>query len=182
MHAAETANAAIVLVIAALVLLFFLVSLVFLIAMVVRPWMRAFLSGTPVSVFDILGMRLRRADVNAVLKSLIVARQAGVVISCRQLESACLQGVDLEKLTLAMVHAKKQNMEVTFDELVASDLEGRLAEKLAEPTGSISGVGTARGHASAAGESQGPSVRTCQKCRQPVTDDSKICRNCGAIL
>lgn len=41
MHPAETANAAIALVIAALLLLFSVVSLVFLIAMVVRPWMRA---------------------------------------------------------------------------------------------------------------------------------------------
>lgn len=139
-------------------------------------------SATPVPVFDIVGMRLRRADVNAVLKWLIMMRQAGLVISCRQLESACLQGVDLEKLTLAMIHAKKQNVEVTFEELVASDLEGRLAEKLTAPTGSISRIGTARRHASAAGEAQGPSVRTCQKCRQQVTDDSKICRNCGAIL
>jgi uncharacterized protein YqfA (UPF0365 family)/ribosomal protein L40E len=178
---AQAANASVVLLIAVLVLLFIVVNLLFLIS-IVRPWMQAILSATPVSVFDILGMRLRRSDVNAVLKWLILARQAGVAISCRQMESACLQGVDPERLTLAMIQAKKQGLEVTFEELVASDLEGRLAEKLTRPVGSISGMGTARGHASAAAETQVGSVRICQKCSQRVTDDSKICRNCGAIL
>ena len=122
-------------------------------------------------------MRLRRTDINAVLKWLIMARQAGVTISCRQMESACLQGLDPEKLTLAMIHAKKQNLEVTFEELVASDLEGRLAEKLTGPTGSFSRTATARGRVAAAAAAQGHSVRTCGKCSQQVTDDSKICRN-----
>jgi uncharacterized protein YqfA (UPF0365 family) len=178
---AQAANAAVPLVATVVLLLFFLVMLVFMISLV-RPWMQAFLSGTPVSVFDILGMRLRRADVNALLKWLIMARQAGVALSCRQLESAALQGADLEKLTLAMIHAKKQNMEVTFEELVASDLEGRLAEKLTGPTGSVSGAAAARQGVAAAAAAQGHSVRTCRKCSQQVTDDSKICRNCGAIL
>jgi uncharacterized protein YqfA (UPF0365 family) len=79
------------------------------------PWMRAYMSRTPVSMFDILGMRFRHIDVNAVLKVLIMTRQAGVAVSCRQMESAYLQGVDLEKLTLAMIHAKKQGMELTFE-------------------------------------------------------------------
>jgi uncharacterized protein YqfA (UPF0365 family) len=144
--------------------------------------MQALMSGTPVSVFDILGMPFRRTNVNAVLKALIMARQAGVVLSCRQVESAYLQGVDLEKLTLAIIHAKKQGMEVTFEELVESDLEDRLAEKLGRQVGSVSGMGTARENASAAVEAEGRSVRICQKCSKQVTDDSRICRNCGAIL
>lgn len=147
-----------------------------------KPWLRSYMSGTPITVFDILGMRFRRTDVNAVLRALIMARQAGVAVSCRQMESAYLQGVDLEKLTLAMIRAKKQGKDVTFEELVTADLEDRLAEKLGRTTGSVSGMGTARGNASAAVETEGHSVRTCQKCSKQVTDDSKICRNCGAIL
>ena len=99
------------------------------------------------------------------------------------LHSAYLQGVDLEKLTLAMIHAKKQGMETTFEELVAADLEDRLAEKLGrQQVGSVSGTGTARSNAWTAVEAGGRAVRICQKCSKQVTDDSRICRNCGAIL
>jgi hypothetical protein len=80
-----------------------------------------------------------------------------------------------------MIHAKKQGMEVTFEELVAADLEDRLAEKLGQQVGPVSGMKT-RENASAAEETAGHSVRVCQKCSKQVTDDSKICRNCRAIL
>jgi len=173
-----------VVIILTVVALFFLVSIAILIVFfqVCRSWMQAMVSGTPVTVFDILGMRFRRIDVEVVLKSLIMARQAGVAISCRQMESAYLQGVDLEKLTLAMIHAKKQGMEVTFEELVQADLEDRLAERLGRQVGSVSGMGTPRGNASATEGTEGLSVRICPKCSKQVTDDSRICRNCGAIL
>ena len=115
-----------------MLVLFLLVPLVFFIFMIRigTPWMRAYMSGTPISVFDILGMRLRHTDLDAVLKALITARQGGVFLSCRQVEQAYLQGVDLEKLTLAVIHAKKQGMETTWEELVELELEHRLANKL----------------------------------------------------
>jgi uncharacterized protein YqfA (UPF0365 family) len=59
-----------------------------------------------------------------------MAKQAGVSISCREMESAYLQGVDLEKVTLAMIHAKREGKELPFRELVEAELEDRLAEKL----------------------------------------------------
>jgi hypothetical protein len=164
------------------VFLSFIFFFVVILAWTFRPWIQAQKSGTPITPSEILGMRFRRIDVKAVLKSLIMARQAGVAISCRQMESAYLQGVDLEKLTLAMIRAKKEGMELTFEELVQADLEDRLAEKLGRQVGSISGMGTARGDASAAEATEGHSVRICTKCSKQVTDDSKICRNCGAIL
>jgi len=145
-------------------------------------WLQAVMSQTPVTALEILGMRFRRVDARVVVKALIMATQAGVEVTCRQMESAYLQGVDLEKLTLAMIHAKKQGMESTFDELVAADLENRLAEKLDRQVDSVAGTGTAWGDASAAEGTQRPSVRTCRKCASQVTDDSKICRACGAIL
>ena len=46
------------------------------------------------------------------------------------MEGAYLQGVDLEKITLALIHAKREGIEVTFQDLVQADLEDRLHEKL----------------------------------------------------
>ncbi len=68
------------------------------------PWLKAYSSGTPVTVFSIIGMQLRRIPVKTVLHFLIMAKQAGVNISCHEMESAYLQGVDLEKVTRAMIH------------------------------------------------------------------------------
>jgi len=165
----------------ALVAVSFLVTLA-VFRWVFSPWMRAYLSGTPVPVFDILGMRLRRTDVHAVLKALILARQAGVTLSCRQVERACLQGLDLEKLTLAFIHAKKESMEVTFEDLVQSDLENRLADKLSGQVPTRSGTRAARADRPMATDAEHGSVRICGKCSKEVSGDSKICRNCGAIL
>lgn len=97
---------------------------------VARCWLQAWASGLPISMFNIIGMRFRRIPVRTVLGFLIMARQAGVDIRCRQMESAYLQGVDLEKVTLAMIHARRQNKDIMFSELVEADLEARLAEKL----------------------------------------------------
>ncbi len=168
----------------ALAVVFVLVFLLILIVMIgtFRPWIRAFTSGMPISVLNIVGMRFRRIEVNVVVDALIMARQAGVAVSCRQMESAYLQGVDLEKLTLALIHAKKKGLEVTFDELVASDLEGRLADKLKHQDPSVSGIGRVRADGPIANETEDHCVRICRKCSQRVTGDSKICRNCGAIL
>jgi len=65
-----------------------------------------------------------------VVRSLVMATQAGVPVTSTEMESAYLQGVHLEKITLAMIHAKREGIEVTFQDLVEADLENRLHEKL----------------------------------------------------
>ena len=99
-------------------------------AFTLRPWLQAFLSGTPISVFQIIGMRFRKTNVNAVVRNLILAKQAGVSLSCVDLERAYLQGCDVEKLTLAMIEANKRGLDITFQDAVEADLHGRLQEKL----------------------------------------------------
>jgi len=94
------------------------------------PWLQALMSGVPLSVFAILGMRLRRTDVNRVLRTLIMATQAGAPLTLAEVERAYIQGADLEKITLAYVHAKKENLDVTFGQLVDADLKNRLRELL----------------------------------------------------
>ncbi len=94
------------------------------------PWMQAFMAGVPLSVFDVLGMRMRKTDAKAVVRALIMAHQAGAPLASAEVEKAYLQGVDLEKIVLAYIRAKKDGMEITFRELVDADLDNRLKEKL----------------------------------------------------
>ncbi len=109
--------------------IFVLVAL-FMLARIFAPWIRAYTSGVPLSVFQIIGMWLRKTDVQAVLGALVTATQAGAPVSCNEMERAYLQGVDLEKVTLAFIQAKKKGKEITFQELVEAELENRLREKL----------------------------------------------------
>jgi len=115
---------------AAVVIMAFSLLVLLVFAFNFLPWLRALTSGTPVSLPAIIGMRLRRVPVGTVLRFLIMARHAGLDVSCREMESAYLQGADLEKLTLAMIKAKREGMDLSFQDLVEADLEDRLAEKL----------------------------------------------------
>ena len=92
-------------------------------------WLQALMSGVPIRVFDILGMRLRRVNAARVVRALIALKQAGITVSPREMERAYLTGVDLEKVTLAMIKAKKEGMEITFQELVDTAREERPQEK-----------------------------------------------------
>ncbi|MDY0167601.1 MAG: flotillin-like FloA family protein [Thermoguttaceae bacterium] len=120
-------------VILAVVAFLFVASLVVLslIGRLFTPWFQATMSGVRLSVYDIIGMRLRGTDVKAVIQALVMAHHAGAPLSVTEVERAFLQGVDLEKVILAYVRAKKDDMDVTFQELVEADLEHRLEEKLA---------------------------------------------------
>ena len=94
------------------------------------PWFQAYLSGVPLSVCAILSMQFRRTDVKAVVQALVMAQQAGAPLSAAEVERAYLQGVDLEKVVLAFIRAKKDDIDLTFEQLVEADLDNRLEEKL----------------------------------------------------
>jgi len=93
-------------------------------------WKRARLSAVHVSLFDLIGMTLRKVEPSRVIDNLIRASQGGVTLRVRDLESAYLQGVDIDKLTTAALVAKNRGMKLSFKELVATELEGQLAEQL----------------------------------------------------
>lgn len=95
-----------------------------------RSWLQAYLSGVPLSFVTLVGMRLRKTNVNAVVRTLVMATQSGVDVSWRRVESAYLAGIDLEKIILAMVEAQKQGIAVTFQELIDAEQRDRLHEKL----------------------------------------------------
>jgi uncharacterized protein YqfA (UPF0365 family) len=108
----------------ALVLLFFLTFF--------STWLKAFLSGTQVMLLDLIGMKMRGTDFKAVVHALIVARQGDVIVQPAEMEKAWVQGVDLDRVTLAIIQAKKDNLDVTFQELVDAELDDRLARLLEE--------------------------------------------------
>jgi uncharacterized protein YqfA (UPF0365 family) len=108
---------------AILVFLCALTILVFVLAF--APWLRAYLSGVPIPLLEILSMRVRRADVDAVVRAVILARQAGIPVSCREVESAYSQGVDVEKVLRVLLEAPPDDPQAAFQDLISAALGHR---------------------------------------------------------
>jgi len=113
---------------AAIVIVLFIVFGMFLLisGSLLRYWLQAFLSGTPIPMVQLLGMRFRRVAASKVIPAGIMAAQAGARLSWPEIESAYLQGADLEKVIPAFIEATKQNMNLTFDEIVQAERNERL--------------------------------------------------------
>ncbi len=93
-----------------------------------RLWLQAFLSGRPIPLFQLIGMKIRRVPGRLIVESGIAASQAGYPIPWSELETAYLRGVDLNKVTLAFITAKRRDDPFTFEELVDAESEQRLAD------------------------------------------------------
>jgi uncharacterized protein YqfA (UPF0365 family) len=122
--------------------LLFVVLLIFLVPVwvmgilmltVARPWLRAMLAGVQLSVFDVIGMRLRRVPINEVVDALVAARASGVELSHVDVQRAHMRGVDLRKLTLAYIESHRRQLGYTFEELVDFELKDELAAALKKP-------------------------------------------------
>lgn len=118
-----------------LVAIVFLLVLLLLVAFVsltfFRLWLQALTSGCPITVMQLLGMRMRRVDVQQVIRCAVLAKQAGYDVAWRDLESAYLQRVDLEKVTLAYVESRKKDKDWRFSDLVDAERRMRMDELLA---------------------------------------------------
>lgn len=95
-----------------------------------RPWLRATIAGTQLTVFEIIGMKLRRVNVDAVIAAMVMARQSEVEIHQVDLQKAYLAGIDVEKLTFAWIAAQRRQMPTTFEQLVVMYQEERLGDLL----------------------------------------------------
>lgn len=108
----------IVIVIAVLVLLFFVGSAIAL-------WVQALVSGARVGLFNIVFMRFRKVPPNLIVTSKIMAVKAGLDFSTDSLESHFLAGGNVSRVVQALIAADKANIELDFNRAAAIDLAGR---------------------------------------------------------
>ncbi len=103
------------------------VNLVLLVAILsfFRIWLKAMLSGSPVSLAQMLGTRLRGTKVAPLVDSYILAKHADLSVDLRELEIHSLAGGDTARVVRAMAAAKKANVPLTFKEVSAIDLADR---------------------------------------------------------
>jgi uncharacterized protein YqfA (UPF0365 family) len=94
MNAAPAGNpAALVMVVFAAMVLLFVLIVFTVFALLVAPWMRAFLSGAPFSLVQLLAMRLRGVPPNLIVDSVVTLVHRGQPFSrklCAEAESLYL--------------------------------------------------------------------------------------------
>lgn len=91
----------------------------------VMLWISAIAAGVKISIFTLIGMRLRRVIPNRVINPLIKAHKAGINVTINQLESHYLAGGNVDRVVNALIAAHRANIELTFERCAAIDLAGR---------------------------------------------------------
>lgn len=114
----------------ALILFFFitLILIIFLgiITRFIGLWFRAFVSGTPISIFNIIGMSLRKIPPRIIVDARITAFKAGLkTVSVSDLETHYLAGGRVIELIQALIAANKANIDLDWGQSTAIDLAGR---------------------------------------------------------
>jgi uncharacterized protein YqfA (UPF0365 family) len=103
-----------------------IIALVVLLTFVpVALWISALAAGVKVSIFTLVGMRLRRVVPNRVINPLIKAHKAGIDVNTNQLESHYLAGGNVDRVVNALIAAQRANIELSFERAAAIDLAGR---------------------------------------------------------
>ncbi|HIE10537.1 MAG TPA: UPF0365 family protein [Kiritimatiellae bacterium] len=90
-----------------------------------KLWVRAWMSGARVSIFNLLGMKLRRVPPALIVDARIRAVKAGLDISTDQLEAHYLAGGNVINVVQALIAADKANIPLSFQRAAAIDLAGR---------------------------------------------------------
>ena len=88
-------------------------------------WVQALFSGAGVSMFDLIGMRLRKVDPRTIVYSRIRAVKAGLDLSTNQLETHYLAGGRVPSVINALIAAHRAKIALPFDTACAIDLAGR---------------------------------------------------------
>lgn len=108
-----------------IVVLAIIILSVFFTLVPVALWISALAAGVRVSIFTLIGMRLRRVIPSRVVNPLIKAHKAGLSVSINQLESHYLAGGNVDRVVNALIAAHRANIELSFERAAAIDLAGR---------------------------------------------------------
>ncbi len=103
------------------------IGLVFLLilAQYLQLWIQAWLSGAPVSLLDLIMMRLRKVNPSLIVLNRISAKKTGLDISTQHMEAHFLAGGRVTNVVRAMIAAEKAGIDLPWDRAVAIDLAGR---------------------------------------------------------
>ncbi|MCJ7645366.1 flotillin-like protein FloA [bacterium] len=88
-------------------------------------WIRAVASGAHISIFNLLGMKLRSIPPALIVNVKIMAVKAGLQIDTSELEAHHLARGNVMRVVQALIAADKANISLNFKRAAAIDLAGR---------------------------------------------------------
>ncbi len=113
---------------------YFLIVIIAILAVIVLAivgkfislWFQAFVSGTPIALFNIIGMSLRKIPPRIIVNARINSYKAGLKqVEVSDLETHYLAGGRVLEVVRAMIAADKANIPLTWRQATAIDLAGR---------------------------------------------------------
>lgn len=88
-------------------------------------WVSSLAANVRVSIFNLIGMRLRRVRPNNIVIPLIKATKAGLDLSVNKLEAHYLAGGNVDSVVNALIAAERAGIDLKFEKAAAIDLAGR---------------------------------------------------------
>ena len=86
-------------------------------------WLTALFSGVRIPLLDLIDMKIRRVAPSPIVRSLIMARKAGIKIRKDDLEAHSLAGGDVENVVNGMIIAAKNKKHLSFSKACQMDLD-----------------------------------------------------------
>lgn len=102
-----------------------LVIILFFSFVPVGLWISSLAANVKVSIFNLIGMRLRRVVPSKIVLPLIKATKAGLSLNVNQLEAHYLAGGNVDGVVNALIASERAGIELHFEKAAAIDLAGR---------------------------------------------------------
>jgi uncharacterized protein YqfA (UPF0365 family) len=91
----------------------------------VRLWIQCLLTGAKITIWDLIGMKLRNVDYAMIVRQKIALVQAGVKVATQELEAHYLARGNVPKTAAAVIAAHKAGFDLDWRRAAAIDLAGR---------------------------------------------------------
>ena len=102
-----------------------LLIILFFVFVPVGLWVSSMAANVKISIFNMIGMKLRRVKPATIVMPLIKARKAGLNLGVNQLEAHYLAGGNVDNVVNALIASERAGIELKFEKAAAIDLAGR---------------------------------------------------------
>ena len=110
-----------------------LLLLIAVFARLFAAWFRALSAGARISLPSLIAMRLRGSPIEDIIRLKITAAQAGIAVDAAEIERAYMQGANIELAMQTLLGAKEAGRNMTWDDVISSDLEMWLSDRSEKP-------------------------------------------------
>ena len=108
-----------------LILAVFALIILIIVATFFKLWVQAFFARANITMFELIGMHMRKVDKRLIVFSKIQAVQAGLSLTTRDLESHYLAGGRVPNVIRALIAANRASIDLSWKTATAIDLAGR---------------------------------------------------------